>query len=51
MDKRKDKLATITPPPKGENRGGTTRQEVKRVPALSKAVGKEPRQDIKKARP
>ena len=51
MTKKKSKLSPAPPAPKGEDRGATYKQNVERVPSLSKAVSKAPRQNVKNARP
>lgn len=48
--KSKKKLSPAPPAPKGEDRGPTYKQVVERVPSLSKAVSKAPRQSIPRLR-
>lgn len=50
LPKKKSKLSTIPPAPKGENRGDTTKQPVLRGPAMSKAVSRDSRVNVPKGR-
>ena len=50
MPRKKSKLSTITPAPKGENRGDTVNQKVLRGPAMSKAVGKDSRVNVPRSK-
>lgn len=41
--KKKSKLSTVPPAPKGEERGATSTMPTKRIPAISKAVSEKSR--------
>lgn len=41
--KKKSKISTVPPAPKGEERGATSTMPTKRIPAISKAVSEKSR--------